>query len=480
MSALAEYGITPVYTGQESHRLTTGGRVVALSGQHARLFSLNITTAATGTTVYIYDGVSTNGTLVAQVDASSKGSFVFGGVRCPNGIFANVLGGTIEATLGYEGSVRDGVVTLSGNEIRDTTRALNTQGDGVTAPDSSMGIWEATTNLVTNGGFETNTTGWSAVIGAETLTRVTSHNKFGSAALQVDVLGLASLEGVKVSATVASGSVYTFSAWLSGSGTVTLNFLGSTSSAITLTTTPTRYTLTATAGSSGALNATIITNSTQTTTFYVDGVQVELKPIATPYVETDGGTASRLAARVRAPSSLNATQGWFAIRFRAGFSNTNTTAQRMASWADDGNNRIELLYDNSGLFRMFRQLGGAGNSANSGSQTFVTGDSLTVIGAWTATLLKVSPGGAAFISAANTSIPSILNSIFDIGRYSPSADSWINSDVFWFACGTGTLTDNDAVGINAMGSNDPQFSNFPAAAAATMIWHANTSQYLVP
>src|SRR5205085_2622304 len=55
-------------------------------------------------------------------------------------------------------------LSTSGNEISDATRTAVpvTSGDGRPA-ESSFGIWAPTTNLVTNGSFETNTTGWTGV-----------------------------------------------------------------------------------------------------------------------------------------------------------------------------------------------------------------------------------------------------------------------------------------------------------------------------
>ena len=53
------------------------------------------------------------------------------------------------------------------------------QGHGL-SNDGSTGIWPAATNLCTNGGFETNTTGWAAAVGTETLTRQSTTCKFGS------------------------------------------------------------------------------------------------------------------------------------------------------------------------------------------------------------------------------------------------------------------------------------------------------------
>ena len=66
-------------------------------------------------------------------------------------------------------------LTLSGNEIEDVVREAALEGDG-RAVEASYGLWEATTNLVTNGGFETNTTGWNEQ--GSTTTRVTAQQKF--------------------------------------------------------------------------------------------------------------------------------------------------------------------------------------------------------------------------------------------------------------------------------------------------------------
>jgi hypothetical protein len=71
-------------------------------------------------------------------------------------------GGSILLRTAVNSGTGSNAIAFSGNEITDTKRAANTQGDGRAAPDSSTGIWESTTNLVTNGGFESNTTGWGA------------------------------------------------------------------------------------------------------------------------------------------------------------------------------------------------------------------------------------------------------------------------------------------------------------------------------
>src|SRR3990167_8608460 len=77
-------------------------------------------------------------------------------------------------------SYREQRLTLSGNEITDAVRRAGVEGDGVSPSDFSLGIWEATTNLCTNGGFETNTTGWTTS-GTSTIERSTAQAKFGAA-----------------------------------------------------------------------------------------------------------------------------------------------------------------------------------------------------------------------------------------------------------------------------------------------------------
>src|SRR3990167_3593786 len=95
------------------------------------------------------------------------------------------------ASASLRAQLATSTVTASGNEITDVTRSKdkNTggQGDGWAAPDSSYGIWEATTNLETNGGFETNTTGWS-VYGTQTISASSDRGKFGSKSAKATVV----------------------------------------------------------------------------------------------------------------------------------------------------------------------------------------------------------------------------------------------------------------------------------------------------
>ena len=60
-------------------------------------------------------------------------------------------------TLTFSGGVQ--VDTPTG-VTATVARQTNTQGDRLAVP-GEYGVWPAATNLIANGGFETNTTGWS-------------------------------------------------------------------------------------------------------------------------------------------------------------------------------------------------------------------------------------------------------------------------------------------------------------------------------
>ena len=45
---------------------------------------------------------------------------------------------------------RTGLLTLSSSVITDITRLTGVEGDGASYPDSSVGVWPAATNYVTN------------------------------------------------------------------------------------------------------------------------------------------------------------------------------------------------------------------------------------------------------------------------------------------------------------------------------------------
>lgn len=380
---------------------------------------------------------------------------------------------------------------FSGNELTDATRANAFQGDGLT-DDSSYGIWPATTNQVTNGSFVTNTTGWASV--SSTIARVTTEGKFGSTALRIITSNATGTEGAQANAVttgVASGDIWSASAWIKGtSGTARIrireysNAGGTTlitthsSADVTITSSWQRITITSTAlnAAVASLRLEVSTNSQQNITFYIDGCQLEEKTYATPYVETDGASASRSAARIQMPAGLlNATQGWFAARFRMGHSNTqNSSYDRLLYWYTDANNAISVRYNNTNdTFGTYRVGAGTAGTAETGAQTFSAGTMYTLIGAWDATNVKVSINGAAFTSAGSSVVPTMTVAAFDVG--STGTIDQLSGELMWCACGTGALTDGNAATINSFGNNDPTLADLPGT--PTMVWAANSSVY---
>ncbi len=329
---------------------------------------------------------------------------------------------------------------FSGNEITDSVRAANLQGDGLASPDSSTGIWQAATNLLTNGGFETDNSGWTTAAGwwntaASSISRTSGGGEFGYGYALVTTAGSAANEGVRCSSiSVTAGQPYTFSVWLKGSGTIKLGVGDGTvghsaSSSITLTGTWTRYSLTFTPTATASSSfASIFWAGTTAGSFSFDGAQVEQARIATPYVETDGAAATRAAGAVSGPASLlSASQGWVALRIRPQWSSTNPPAggsqwEWLFDWRTDSSNRYSLIWDEAAhRFSFVRRVAGNSVTARSALMTLSPGAAHTVIAAWlNGTSIAISVDGAAFVSTtvSGTLTPSL--SSFALGNDSPS------------------------------------------------------------
>ncbi|MBI4034339.1 hypothetical protein HY380_00405, partial [Candidatus Saccharibacteria bacterium] len=405
------------------------------------------------------------------------------------------------ASASLRAQLATSTVTASGYEITDVTRSSdkNTggQGDGRNAPDSSYGIWEATTNLETNGGFETNTTGWS-VYGTQTLSSSSERAKFGSKSGKATVVNTAENRLFFSSNYTLTNAAYTFSAWLYiptawDGGTIRLNssgtFAGSTGTQsvnadmglrdqwqrVSMTLTPAAGDLT------GSISVEAsATGATAGKFIYVDGFQVEQKSIATPYVETNGGTASRSAATVDSSvSSIDETQSWVAIRIRPNWASGTgpSSYPTLFKWADSGTERI-IGYEisSSGSVVIERNSGGTNGIATKTGVSHTSGQLRTVIFAWTSSAVKVSVDGSAFTSAAQAVPPTLAASTFKLGYGDETSDS----DILWTATGTGTLSDADAAAINRYGNSDPNVADLATTATSstpTFVWKADNSNY---
>lgn len=384
-------------------------------------------------------------------------------------------------------------LTVTGGVIFDADRALGVQGDGRTA-DSSASIFEATTNLCTNGGFETNTTGWTLVSAA--IARITSQFKFGAASLEIVTSNAAANEGAYHNFT-ATAAVYTVSAWVRGAagGTVRMavrdNAGGSaqTGTAVTLTGTWQRITLTTTALTAATWRCYVETDVQQAVTFQVDGVQAEQQPLATPYVHTDGATASRAAGRIQAPvtntdgtEKFTETSGAVLVYARMGYASTIPNSNRRAfEWGSFGANAI-LLYGTTGspgTWNAMRHTAAGGSV--SVNDTYSAADGVMALIAWTPTKIRLGVDGSSITEAANTDVPVIADTFFDVGSEGGGANI-LDSDLKFAATfDSGNISDSEWAALYArVREGDPTIAELSALCAnanCTAVFPFNTTAY---
>src|SRR5215831_10203788 len=142
-------------------------------------------------------------------------------------------------------------------------------------------------NQIANGDFETNTTGWSGVAGAETLARITTDSKFGSACMQVTPTGL---NGARTNPgiAVALNAVYTASCYFKGivGNTIRLRVLrADLSTVLGFMTLPSsgdwqRLVVSFTAPAAENVSVQVIEDTAGNAIFKLDGVQLEPGPAA--------------------------------------------------------------------------------------------------------------------------------------------------------------------------------------------------------
>jgi type IV pilus assembly protein PilA len=367
-------------------------------------------------------------------------------------------------------------LTFGTSPITDISRVANTQGDGRAPPDSSTGIWEASTNYLPNGGFETNAASWS-VMGAGVTTRDTTTAKFGTASGHITYGGGANFQGRYIDTVGLPAGNLTLSFWMKGTGTITVRFgLGASGNLFDIPIQPTwtKYTLTST--TTGDARAEFSSGfNTFSYDAYIDGVQIEPKAIATPYIETSAGVASRVMATPSFSSApLSYDQGWIALRLRMGWGSTATIpfAPRPFDWRSCPSSCFirGLAWDSVTSKWQWAGYGDVGPVVS-----FNAGDHVTLIAKWVTAgpnvTFSTSQNGAAFAGTTGASAGPITGTLW-IGS---AGGSPINSDVFWMASGTGTLSDTDASSINSLGDGDPKLSSFPGASSPTMTWDGTSA-----
>lgn len=380
-------------------------------------------------------------------------------------------------------------LTVSGNEITDASRTAalswgtGQQGgstDGATVP-GGVAVWEAGTNLFRRGQCDA-TTDWSGASGHETIsidattpgpfspqsikcvTDISSSNEGmlpQSATGQAAPAGTAAVGSIWFKGT-AGQSYFTMMRWKNTDASVSdgvQQIFTATGQWQLLT--PSTAAVVGTGKTGDALVIMARVNGTRADTFWLAHAMLQKGVnVVSPYIATSGGaTATRAAGRVQAPASLlNATQGWFAMRLKLGWSSGGSGAgpsfPSFFEWADSTTNRI-LIYcsRSSGFLLIYRAASGSGATAQQ-AVSFNIGDIATIVGAWDSGHLYLSVNGSAFVSATNAFIPTITATQFDLGQGNSGAPgNWLDSSILWAACGTGTLTNTDAATLNALAAN---------------------------
>jgi hypothetical protein len=330
-------------------------------------------------------------------------------------------------------------------------------------------VWQEATNLITNGGFETNLAGWSSK--AAGFERDSTTAKFGRSSAKItnttDNFG-----ATRIAAPVANATKYTFSIWVNRTETaadveiVIRNPADSAYYGRADVPKVAGWQRVAVSYTSAADEVPLFgiqkKGDAAPSIYHVDAVQLEANQIPTPYIETNGAPAARKQATLQLPSSgvLNETLGWFATRMRMGWASTLAPLGQNYHWFMDWSDEpiddsIHLTYFHpQQVWHMDRKVAKANDQWLDVADTFAVGDHKTLVFAWTATRLKLSVDGRVFATAPNTYLPDISAPLFDLGYLSSSlaANFWADSSFEWVACGIGELSDTDAANLAALPS----------------------------
>lgn len=413
---------------------------------------------------------------------------------------------------------KTGTLTVSGNEITDTNRTAalswgtsqsGGSTDGLSIP-GGLGIYPARTNFYRRGQNDSVTGDITfPVAGTTAAVDATTAPPYSTQSVKVTTDGSLAFQGVLLNS--ATGQAAAVGAggggflWWKGVNGASYHFLTRWTNTDASVTNGSSFNLTSNgqwqslrvgvqsvqSGKTGdKIGVLITTNGTRAESFWVAHPMLEIVASVglslgqSPYIATSGGsTASRSAPRVQAPVSfINPTQGWIAVRLRSGFS-TNTAVYGAAqyptvfSFGDDANNILSLTA-NTDLpkWQILRASGGTSSNVAI-TNTVGAGGLVTLVFAWTATQIKLSINGAAFVTVANTNIPTLSATLFDIGTMLGSNP--IFGSMIWLAHGNGILTDTDASNLNTLGNAIPKSINFSDASQMNMVVPCDNNMFYV-
>ncbi len=249
-------------------------------------------------------------------------------------------------------TIADGGSTTFKTQTNSTTgfQIQNAAGASLFSVDTSTSV-----NLVTNGHFETDTSGW-ALKGSATIARTASHQEQGNASLGVTTTAAAN-DGAKYNLTLTSSTAYTLSFWAKVSATAGANLsfgyaqdgsteTGSTTSlSQTSATQWTKYSLGFTTGTVSGTPYFFVKQSDATArVIYIDAVQIEAGSVVSPF--TPGGQVQLLGS-INSPVNIKTTQGGTALTLQA---TTSQTSNLFEAKKSDGT--TTAYFDNNGSLRL--------------------------------------------------------------------------------------------------------------------------------
>lgn len=189
-----------------------------------------------------------------------------------------------------------------------------------------------------------------------------------------------------------------------------------------------------------------------------------------PTYNGDGSATIAGTTRVTCPSTgrFTATQGWVAMRIKPSTNASDGVDRGYFSWGNAAGADIWVYKRTDALLLTYRKF-----DQKNQSVSWLAGDHVTIVFAWTATNVYQSLNGANFLSAASTDIPVAIND-FWIG-YDNHDSAVAAADYYWFAAGSGTLSNADAATLHGFGDTDPTWAAIPGT--PTVLWTCTDATY---
>lgn len=387
-------------------------------------------------------------------------------------------------------------LTLTGDVVNDAVRALGVQGDGAAVGSrAGSGVWPAATNLyaadaaswgvyqcgatddLTNSKFP-NSTGWTVKVAK-------TNGMTGFAAYQDE-----SVSGATLGRTFSHGGWFYIAPGNPLIGTEFWVVFSERGGATANESAHAAYTLVA--GWQNLTNTYTLLRNDRTSVraefydgdgvdggaYWMSGPMLSETVVPQPFTPTST-TAGRIQMPV--PRGFSATAGAVVMKARMGYPSTGESANYF-EFGDDSNNRLVLYKDTGGgVIHLYRIGGGAGGAQAGSTSTWVTGDSVAALATWTPTSVKTALQGAALVTAAQSTIPTLAATTFDVGGATVSGGGKSQSAIVWaaFYGPSGQfLGDGDSAHVARLGNIIDPLSDLPRPDDLVAFWDGVNDRYV--